>query len=240
MNFFIIPGNPPAVHFYELWKTEISRAMPGTLVEVSAYTSPSPGQKSKDAMNHVVNSHSNKLLELYEKSRSPIVVLGHSLGGYVALELLKRHAEIIEQVFLIHPFLRAPDTRGMSILKLATLIRNFQIIPSLIFRYRSFLENKISDLKGVTDQELLMSLEIAFHESQTIAQDQSEIEIKKNLAPKIKVFFTQNDTWCTAKVIESLRQQVFTQECLQPHGFITSKRHRQDLIETISKALKPL
>jgi pimeloyl-ACP methyl ester carboxylesterase len=236
----MIPGNPPAVHFYELWKHEISKQLPSAQIMVSAYTRPAPNLKSAVAIDQVVQEHAKALVAFHRKVHGPLILLGHSLGGYVALKLLEQCSDLIEHAILIHPFLRSPQARGQRILRAARLLRNVQMVPKLMFRYRGFIENHIEDLRGVTNDELLTCLELAAHEHQTIAQDQSELIVADKLRPKIKVLYTKNDIWCTPHVVASLGDQVFTQECVQPHGFITSKRHRDDLFEVIAKALGPL
>ena len=37
MHFFIIPGNPPAIHFYKLWAEEIKKEFPESFITISSY-----------------------------------------------------------------------------------------------------------------------------------------------------------------------------------------------------------
>ena len=66
MNSLLIPGNPPAVSFYEDWAREIVQRQPSAQVRVSAYPLPPRGLKSRDAMARIADHHVQNLKRFSE------------------------------------------------------------------------------------------------------------------------------------------------------------------------------
>ncbi|HXH73562.1 MAG TPA: hypothetical protein VNJ08_01255 [Bacteriovoracaceae bacterium] len=228
MNYFIIPGNPPAVHFYELWGKEIMVRVSGSKVRVSHYPLLEKNSNSEMAMNEVLAAHREQLRDFYNETKSPITIIGHSLGGYIGLKIFNE-----EKVILLHPFLKRPEKGGQFILKAVASLYHREIFQAAIIKNRRFLEYLSKDLPHVTDNEIEKSFHLAKHESILMAADITPIHIHPEKRDKVSVFYNRKDTWCTAGVIAELRKQVKLFECTEPHGFITSENHRQSLFSKI-------
>jgi surfactin synthase thioesterase subunit len=232
MNYFILPGNPPALYFYELWANEIKKSRPDASIMISQYPE-IRNSDSASAMCVVHDAHQVKLKDYYNKTNRPVTLIGHSLGAYFALKLLESSLEMIERVILIHPFLRAPALQGKVILNTLKTIQHFH---KPILRMRKSLECLAPNLSYVTDDEILKSFQLAHHESRTIAKDNSSVHIRPELRSKISVFYTDKDLWCSSKVIEELRKQVAVSECHEPHDFIIDSKYRQEMYQRILKS----
>ncbi|MBA2404525.1 MAG: hypothetical protein H0V66_07130 [Bdellovibrionales bacterium] len=234
MNYFIIPGNPPASHFYELWKKELIALVPHAEVKVSHYPLLAKNANSVRAMEEVLEAHQKQLTDFYQETKSSITIIGHSLGGNIGLKLLNQDQnEMIEQVILLHPFLRRPQRSGQIILKAAALFYGRETIVSSIIKNRRWLEYLSKDLPHVTDEEIAKSFHLARHESQTISLDLGAIKIHPEKKDRVSVFYNRKDTWCPDDVIQELKAQVKILECLEPHSFVTSALHRQNLLAKI-------
>jgi esterase/lipase len=234
MNYFIIPGNPPAVHFYEQWGKEIIAKEPTAKVRVSHYPRLAKNPNSESAMKEVLTAHREQLIAFYNETNSPISIIGHSLGGNIGLKILHEDMnEVIKKVILLHPFLRSPEKNGHLILKAAAFFYGKETLQSALIKNRKFLEYLSKDLPHVTNEEIEKSFHLAKHESITIATDRSPINIHQEKRDKVSVFYSLKDTWCTVGVIKELREQVKLFECSEPHDFITSQLHRQSLFAKI-------
>lgn len=233
MNYFLIPGNPPAVHFYELWGQEIRTLAPKARIKVSPYLLPSEKTESDEAMRELLRGHRQQLESFYQETGAPSTVMGHSLGGYFALKLLESCPDRIERVVLIHPFLRRPSVEGRSLLRLATLLSSNQKLLKATLRAKGALRRAFPELEFVTNEELLKAARIARHEEATIALDRSPISIPEPLREKIIFLHTKKDWWCQPQVIAELSQQVRVELCEETHNFVTDKGQRLSLLKKI-------
>ena len=234
MRYLLIPGNPPAAHFYKLWGQEISSIQPGAEVRVSPYPNlPHSINSPTEISNQILASHTANLLDFYKEQDAPITLIGHSLGGYYALKILEESSHMVEDAILLHPFLRAPHWRGKALLKSVRTMHSSALLKSLILKSRKYLEVFSSELPNVTDEELFSTFLICRMEDDTISKDNQPVVIKPNLKDKLKVFYAKNDTWCSPAVISDLKSQVYTSQCSEPHGFITDKTHRESLFYRI-------
>ena len=232
-NYFIIPGNPPAGHFYKLWGDEILSHSALVRVRISHYPKLARTKDSDVFMKNVLASHKEQLIEFHKICRGPITLIGHSLGGYFSLKLLEETGELIEQAFLLHPFLRSPQQKGRLILKMVGALQEQDLFQRELIKKRKFLELFSKDLSFVTDAEIENTFQIAKHEWNIIGRDESPVFIPPDLRGKVVVFYHQNDTWCSPKVVEGLRQQVVILSCSEPHGFITNSQYRDTLLRKI-------
>lgn len=237
MNYFLIPGNPPAAYFYELWNKEIVAIQAGAKAVVSHYPRLQTTSDSEEAMAKVLKAHREQLLSFHKKAAGPITIIGHSLGGHFALKLLHElHDEIdgpIQKVILLHPFLRKPETNGQIILKAVAKFYERERLQRLIIKNRRYLEYLSDELPFVTDEEIEKSFHLAHHESCIIATDSSPLIISQELRAKVSVFYRPKDIWCSPEVIANLKGQVPLFECTEPHSFVTKERHRRSLFAKI-------
>jgi pimeloyl-ACP methyl ester carboxylesterase len=235
VNYFLLPGNPPALHFYESWKKEILQKFPQARVQVAAYPSVAFSHDSALIMQQVLAAHLRSLEEFCGSSSRPATLIGHSLGGYFALKLSEERPELIKKAILIQPFLRAPTVRGQWILNLMKAIHPLESLKFGAVRYRKILEMFSNNLPFVSDEEIIKTFHLAAHEQTVIGQDHSPLLLGAELCRKIRVFYSANDTWCSPAVVAQLRGQVPIRECTEPHDFITQSHHRTSLFNRINE-----
>lgn len=238
MNYFLIPGNPPATHFYKLWGEEIRSLSPQAMVKVCHYPTLARTHDSATFMADVLAYHRQQLTRFYEECRGPITLLGHSLGGYFSLKLLEESVDIINQTILLHPFLRMPQKKGQFILKMAGALQGQDGFQTALIKNRRLLEMLFNDLSFITEVEIKNTFQIAKHEWNIIGTDQSPPFIQHEHREKVQIFYHPRDIWCSPSVVKSLRDQVSLLPCTEPHGFITSQKHRETLLRKILNANK--
>ena len=234
MNYLLIPGNPPAVHFYELWKSEIESTNKDILIQVSPYGDILNGNDSFVQELEILSHHQKQLEKFQKNIGKPVTLLGHSLGGFVALKLFEKCPDLIKEVILLHPFLRQPEVKGRLILKTVAALSKIDLIPKTLINNRHVLERFSTELPFVSNDEMKLSFKIAHYESESILKDQSPIHFDHLDKSKIKVYYHSQDIWCPSNVMAQLKDQIHSIECLEPHGFITEKKYRESLWRKIS------
>jgi len=233
MNYFMLPGNPPATHFYELWREEFLHRLPLAQVKVSPYPLLERGLDSESAMNLVTEYHISNLRKFHQETGQKANLLGHSLGGHFALKILERESDLVDKVVLLFPFLRKPDSRGSKILNIFGALYPYEILHLTLMHSKKYLSRIFTELAHLTDEELLKTLHLVKHERETIAKNDGPVVIPPEHRTKVHVFYVKVDSWCTPKVLGDLRTQVSMYERQEPHSFILKAEDRRSLLTKI-------
>ncbi len=236
MHFFIIPGNPPALYFYKLWAEEIQREYSECSICISSYPSLPSYDDSSKYLNNVAAIHGQELLAFHKSVKEKVIIIGHSLGAYMALSLLKGYDTIIENCLLLYPFLQRPGLKGRVILK---SMRHFHKIPfaeKLLLNCRSILERFFQDLKYVTDEEFRVSLTLAYHEHKVIGDCKGTLQIPERLHEKLHMIYCDRDTWCPAYTVNEMKKWISCEKIAATHGFVTSKEERAIVLKALMRS----
>lgn len=234
LNFFVIPGNPPALYFYKEWESEWLSLYPKHSFFISPYPDLSFKQSSSAYINSIYEAHKRNFLQYQNNIQGPIILLGHSLGGYFAKRLSEELPELVEKCVLIHPFLRSPKKRAKLFLSALHYARKLDLFEELLLKKRKTLQKLNPDLQHLSDQELSIALKTAFHELKTIAAIKDPIRI--NEKKKFHLFYTQNDKWCTTQAIGELKEHISSEEVSATHDFVRLSHDRN----IMSKKLQAL
>ncbi len=212
----IIPGNPPASHFYERWKKEIELITNQNVI-IDYYPSFAETTCSATYLKKIENFYAQSI-----RRHKRITLIGHSIGGYIALKLLEQYHENIEQCALLFPFLHSPGKKAKCILvALHHLSNKLWLKKPFITSLGWFYPN----IRKLIPNEITSGLALAYHEHKTIGQEKS-IHISPHLHPKITLYYTHHDTWCSKKVLKSLHPQLRTELINVTHDFVTTKVQR--------------
>ncbi len=233
MNVFIIPGNPPATYFYEMWGREMVDCGFAKSFKVAKYPCFEKVHSSIEYFKKVEDEHFENYKRYLESIEGPVLLVGHSLGEYFALKMLERQPELVEKCVLLHPFLRAPTSRGKNILRTVKRLRSIPFFEKVVMKSRPILERLSSDYKHLTDGELKACLNIVPHEFALLGNDKSPLAIAPNISQKLRVFYSENDTWCPTSTISQVETNVKSKNCQLSHEFIVSKSQRTRMLELI-------
>jgi|GEM_PF-1149984 len=234
-NFFILPGNPPALHFYELWGQELREHNTDLKIRVARYPlATGKAEKSeKSDSNLYFENLTDSLIEQINEFRvahgGNISLVGHSLGGYLALKVLNRIPDQIHACHLFHPFLRRPTPRGRVLLKVAHELHKLPSLDKWLLRIQPTLGIFMKEALSITHEEIKIFTELAFHEHLTISQDLSAPQLGEEAKSKIFAYSTKGDTWCPPQSIDSLGQGVHHVVGPAAHNFVVNRAGR-DLI----------
>lgn len=233
-NIFLIPGNPPALHFYKLWRDEILAVQPEAQIFIGPFPILELRQSSVDYFRAFAHELEGRFLDWQKSVTGPVALIGHSVGGYFALEILKRQHSLVEECALLFPFLKAPTRRGRSILKIVQTLQGWSRFEPLALRLHPWLSKVHGDLAKVEKTEVRACLRLAFHEQQVISRDQSALEIAPALREKLLLLYGDNDTWCPQSLIETLKTQVRSHQRVgASHAFIMYPDERAELYRAL-------
>lgn len=227
MHVFVIPGNPPAQHFYQLWAKEIEAKYQSVRVMISPYPN------TLTSLTDTITTHGQTLRKFHLAHGQPIKLVGHSLGGWIALHLLNEHLNLINKCLLIAPFLERPGLKGRMILKGMHWLDKSQKAQRLLLKQRPFLNRWIRDLEHVTDREIALSIALAAHEHRVIGRGKIPIERIQSVRDKLQLIYCDRDKWCPPKTVKELNRWIPCEKLEIQHDFITDKSQRHKVLESI-------
>lgn len=233
MHLFIIPGNPPALYFYKLWAGEIQREHAECSICISPYPHLPISNDSYRYLSDTAAIHSKELLTFYKAVKKKVIIIGHSVGAWMALQLLEEHNTIIENCFLLYPFLQRPSLKGRTILKSIRHLYQIPFVEDLLLNCRGILEKFFGDLKYVTDEELRTSLVLAYHEHKVISHCKETLQIPEKLRKKLHMIYCDQDTWCPSYTVNEMKKWISCEKTPTTHSFITSAQERAIVLKAL-------
>ncbi|MDF1683650.1 MAG: alpha/beta fold hydrolase [Legionellaceae bacterium] len=221
-KIIIIPGNPPASYFYEAWKQELKHITHHDVL-IDYYPS----------FNHITCSQKylEKIEDFYAdqiQNHEKIILIGHSIGGHIALKLLEKYPEKIDRCVLLFPFLHSPGIKGKLMLSALHQINKRAFLKARRFKMLKLLSYLDQDINKLNIHEIDSSLSFAFHEHKTMVHKKN-ININPDLCKKITLYYTNKDTWCSKKVVRKLHPEMHKTFTEINHNFVTSPEQRQKM-----------
>ncbi|GAQ78211.1 hypothetical protein KFL_000090570 [Klebsormidium nitens] len=124
VHLVIIPGNPGIVAYYEeligLISEVVSRKWKITCISHVGHTQ-RDWEKGKLSSLQDQIEHKAAYLRTLEDQGLPVILVGHSIGAHIALELLRRFPKLVTKVIGLYPFLSLNlDSSEQKILGRAT------------------------------------------------------------------------------------------------------------------------
>ena len=229
MNYFILPGNPPATHFYKIWGAEIRERSPRTHTAVATYPLLHGCTDSHEYFRQLTGEVANQFLAFRERAQGPSALVGHSLGGYLALKILHAMPDKIDACYLLHPFLRQPEARGRLLLKLAHDLKRLSSLEKWLVRAKPVVSLFLPEARHLSSEEIHVFTQLAYHEHLSIAQDLAAPLLSQELQKKLHVYSTNGDTWCPPASIAHLGPELRHFNGPASHNFIVKKAER-DLV----------
>lgn len=231
MNLFILPGNPPIRHFYQIWKDEILSQKTNLQIEIATYPHLKDVGHSKEYFEKTIASISNQIIDFQNRSKTPIALVGHSLGGFLALQVLEKNPNLVEKCFFIHPFLRRPSHSGLALLSLARALRRNQKIEKLLLHLQPQISKWMPEAAALNAEEISIFLHFAFHEYEVIGKDTSPITLNPKWLHKIFIYTTDDDIWCPESVRRQFETLATHTKGPASHAFIVHQEERKLLTD---------
>ena len=219
-KIIIIPGNPPASYFYEAWRKELNQ-ITNHEVMIDYYPSFEDTTGSLAYLKTVENFYLDQV-----KNTDKIILIGHSIGGYIALKILEKYHEKIEHCVLLFPFLHSPGFKAKLILGALHQIKKRKFLKAGLVGLLKPLSWLYNDINMLTRNEMNSGLNFAFHEYKTIGRNRN-IDINPSLNHKITLYYTNKDTWCSKKVVQNLHPELRAEFINIKHNFVVFPEQRE-------------
>jgi pimeloyl-ACP methyl ester carboxylesterase len=235
MKVIVIPGNPPVEHYYEEWKKELLELGGIREISISYFPLFSETLNSNEYMEMMISFYEAKLKEFAADDN--VIVIGHSIGGTFALEVLKRNPELVNKCFLFFPFLSQPTWKGKLTLEFAHYVNKSKLAKDFVFKHIDKLHRFIPELRPVTIEELETCVRLAAHERKTVGRIKRHEPIKKELHRDLHIYYCDGDNWFSQKSVDDLHPEISCLKLDTRHDFIIDKQHRDLVTAEIKKAL---
>ncbi|KAJ7521624.1 hypothetical protein O6H91_19G061600 [Diphasiastrum complanatum] len=109
VQIVLVPGNPGAVVFYRDYVESLFKNLDGkasiTAICHMAHTSEDWEAGKLYSLQEQIDHKVHFLKDLVVRADVPIVLVGHSIGAYISLELLKMFSDKVHYVLGVYPFL---------------------------------------------------------------------------------------------------------------------------------------
>ena len=220
IKIIVIPGNPPASYFYEAWRKELNLITNNDVI-INYYPSFDDTTCSLEYLKKVEDFY----LE-HVKNNEKVILIGHSVGGHIALKILEKHHEKIEHCVLLFPFLHSPGFKAKLMLGALNQIKKRKFLKVGLAGFLKPLGWLYQDMKLLTTNEMNSGLNFAFHEHKTIGRKKN-ININPNLNHKITLYYTNKDTWCSKKVVQNLHPELRIEFIDIKHNFVVYPEQRK-------------
>ena len=262
----VIPGNPGVANFYDNFAEKLfSTSKIPTLVV--GYLSHSFNNKSNNLYSiHQQLEHKEQFIKfLIEKyPKISIYLVGHSIGGWICLELLNRNIDNIKQIFGLFPtisYLNISDNGQNLFIKygvkkgvrnvLASIVHIISFLPfSIRFMIGEAIKmwdnNNDSLLKpfvvhGLFNYQMIINLcYMAETEFSNIREANYQI-IDENQS-KIQFYYAENDEWIPNGFNQIMKKKypkiVTIDQFETKHAFILSRKGIKRIVEFINLNLK--
>eukprot|EP00898_Chlorokybus_atmophyticus_P009196 jgi/Chlat1/9278/Chrsp99S08499 len=107
LQICFLPGNPGVIAYYARFLSELHTAFNGQATVVGLGYAGHGGKDVRGSQLYGLRDqieHKLAFLDSMDESL-PVVLIGHSIGSYMVLEMLRKRPERVQQVLGIHPFI---------------------------------------------------------------------------------------------------------------------------------------
>ncbi|KAJ8754762.1 hypothetical protein K2173_012151 [Erythroxylum novogranatense] len=231
LHVVFIPGNPGVIAFYKDFLESLYELFGGT-ASITAIAHISHTKRDwerrlfslQEQIDHKVDFIKDELWN----SEVPIVLVGHSIGAYMALESLRRTQEKVNYCVALYPFLMVnPESMQQSIVAKisASFILSFLVSYALAllgllprWALRLVVLTLIGRAWSNTAIEAACSQLVKYHilrnvlfltnsEFRKLSETPDWIFMREN-RDKITLLFGQDDHWGPLKIFEEISKQV--------------------------------
>ncbi|TCD59886.1 hypothetical protein EIP91_011261 [Steccherinum ochraceum] len=213
----MIPGNPGLAQFYTPFLTAIYEKCNGTLpIMVSALVGHTPhiddsARVFEDPSTVALSAQVEHLVDLVDAAAAvygKIVLIGHSVGSWLALQVLRARPDAVDHIFLLFPTIAhigsTPRGRSLSWLFHAPLPRFIssasyatRLIPTrlLAWMFSDWPPAQLAVLRSLLNSPSVVfaALTMAHDEMNTI--NEPDIPLLQTFSNRIHLYYGETDGW---------------------------------------------
>jgi len=212
-----IPGNPGVVDFYIPFLSAIYEKLISTNVAILARAhldhSPQILEHSRLPPSHGLTIQIESSIEILDSilcnyAKTRIVVIGHSVGAWISLQLLKARSNQVTAVFLLFPTISyigdTPNGKKLTPLFkplpryiLSSLSRLAKYLPSYVFRmlFPSWPEQQVLVLRAFIGSSTAVHSSLAMANEEMKSIKDLDIDVIEHYQDKLRFFHAEQDDW---------------------------------------------
>jgi hypothetical protein len=242
LNIFIIPGNPPAKYFYELWSKELMTHFPSCKIGYSSF--PSFDSLHGESMDVQANDYIDKLKCFYQVEigkfcgTEEVIILGHSFGAYIANLLINKSELNIQHCYNIFPFMGSPNFIGKLTLTMVATLGYSSLVKNFLLKNKNLLFLFQDDILRVDESELRAGIDLGIHENYLLKNKRSLDVFMSPL--KNTLVYSTKDTWCNHKTVNILRKSHTAYNTRAKHDFVLDSENRNLVTDLLVRLIKSL
>jgi len=232
MKYFIIPGNPSAKYYYQKWVNELQEEYIFDEFKTVMYPLFSNELSPEEYFESMISFYEKEIKSYAQNSE--INIIGHSIGGYMALKALERCPELIKKCIMVFPFMGNPAPVGKGMLRLTSILENSKCGFDFFMNRVESLKFFIPPIKFVERDEFKAGIRLGHFERLYFAKKNALPVIDPKLKSKVVMYYNSNDNWCTPLTVNAMvTEKIKTEHVKAKHDFIVSASHRKTLTSII-------
>ncbi|MED6192177.1 hypothetical protein PIB30_007709 [Stylosanthes scabra] len=232
LHVLLVPGNPGVILFYKDFVEFLYEHLEGT-ASITAIGHISHTRKNWEhgrlfSLEEQINHKVDFIREELQNAEIPIVLVGHSIGSYIAIEIFKRFPEKVKYCIGLYPFLTMnPESKTQLVIgkisesrilstALCYLIASLGFLPVPILRFiirNSMAKSWSADAVDATCSHLSQYhvMRNVFYMAMTEFRKFAEVldwAFIRERKSQISFLFGDDDHWGPLQVLEEISKQV--------------------------------
>ncbi|BFG38517.1 lipid droplet-associated hydrolase isoform X2 [Prunus yedoensis var. nudiflora] len=267
LHVVVIPGNPGVVLFYKEFLESLYELLGGT-ASVTAVGHISQTKKSWEhgrlfSLQEQINHKMDVIKQELQNNEVPILLVGHSIGSYISVEMFKRSPEKVKYCIGLYPFLALnPQSRKQSIIGKIAESRILCVVFSFIVALLGLLPIRLLRLIvtmflgkwSATAVDAVCSHLVKYHTMRNVLflamtefrklSETPDWAFMRANQHKIAFLFAIDDHWGPLQMFEEISKQVpdaalsIDREGLTDHGFCCTEAGSSWVAEHVTKLIK--
>ncbi|VVA15427.1 PREDICTED: lipid droplet-associated [Prunus dulcis] len=268
LHVVVIPGNPGIVLFYKEFLESLYELLGGT-ASVTAVGHISQTKKSWEhgrlfSLQEQINHKMDVIKQELQNNEVPILLVGHSIGSYISVEMFKRSPEKVKYCIGLYPFLALnPQSRKQYIIGKIAESRILCVVFSFIVALVGLLPIRLLRLIvttflgkfwSATAVDAVCSHLVKYHTMRNVLfmamtefrklSETPDWAFMRENQHKIAVLFGIDDHWGPLQMFEEISKQIpdaalsIEREGLTDHGFCCTEAGSLWVAEHVAKLIK--
>ncbi len=232
----LIPGNPAIERDYKLWMQEIQDRNKDVHITYATSYVLFDKKLNYSEYNIAMRRHYEELfLQLHTAEK--ITIIAHSAGSYFACRLLEKHADRIEKIIIIFPYIGYSDFKILEYVSIPYVLDRFFPLVEILSHFKNLFKKWEKDILSISSKELVANLRFGLRQCRYFNKNKLDLAAISMNKQKMYFMYTKNDKWCPTKTIELLKPISHHKELTIPHDFIAQASTREKMTDEIMPIL---
>jgi pimeloyl-ACP methyl ester carboxylesterase len=232
MHVLFIPGNPGVVAFYKDFVELLYEFLEGhasiTAIGHTSHTKKNWDRGRLFSLEEQIDHKMDFIKQELENIEVPIILVGHSVGSYISIDMFRRSLEKVTYCIGLYPFLALnPQSTKQPIIRKISASRVLSVALSLVVASLGFLpswtlrlivKNSVGKSWSATAVEATCSHLVQYHTMRNVLfmtmtefrkiTETPDWEFMREKQEKLAFLFGVDDHWAPLQMFEEISKQV--------------------------------